>query len=77
MTPNTVAVLPGGGRPKPCRDCGKPISLRQVVSTGRWMAFEADPVILKIADEGESLIRGGRIVHLLDWADRHQCERRT
>ena len=73
MTPTTIAVLPGGGRPRPCRDCGKPISLKQVASTGRWMAFEADPVVLRTVDERQSLIRGGRVLHLLDAADRHRC----
>ncbi|HAM57536.1 MAG TPA: hypothetical protein DCQ64_19835 [Candidatus Rokubacteria bacterium] len=73
MTPLTIAVLPGGGPPRPCRDCGQPISLKQVASTGNWMAFDADPVVLKTVDEGGSLLRGGRLVHLLDRADRHQC----
>jgi hypothetical protein len=73
MMPTTIAVLPGGGKPRPCRDCGKPISLKQVASTGRWMAFEADPVVLKSIDDGGSLIRGGRVLHLLDADDRHRC----
>jgi hypothetical protein len=40
------------------------------------MAFDADPVVLKSIDDGGSLIRGGRVLHLLDAADRHHCEQR-
>ena len=72
-SPITIAVLPSSSHARPCRECSQPISLRQAVSTGRWLAFEADPVVLSIIEDGGSLIRGGRILHLLDAADQHRC----
>ena len=72
--PNLFATLPRNALHRPCRECGKPITLRKTPG-GRWVPFEADPIVLKTVEVGGSLIRGGRIIEMLDADDRHQCRR--
>ena len=76
-TPDLFATLPGTSLQRPCRECGEPITLKKTPG-GRWVPFESDPVVVKIVQDGDSLIRGGRILEMLDAADRHTCRgRRT
>jgi len=42
---------------------------------GTWIAFDVDPVVLQTVQEGASLIHGGRVLEMLDAADKHQCRR--
>jgi hypothetical protein len=42
---------------------------------GTWVPFEADPVVLKVVEQGGSLIRGGMLLEMLNAADRHECRR--
>jgi hypothetical protein len=72
--PHLFATLPRHSINKPCDTCGEPITLRKTPG-GQWVPFDADPVVLKTVQEGQSLIRGGRVLEMLDAADRHQCRR--
>lgn len=53
---------------KACRECGEPISLRQMV-TGPWRAFESDPVALRTSQSPDD----GSVIESLDRNDLHVC----
>ena len=72
--PTLIATLPRHSLHRPCRGCRKPITLRKTPG-GAWVPFEADPVVLKVVQEGASLLTGARVFEMLDAADRHQCRR--
>jgi hypothetical protein len=72
MTPDLFATLPRHALARPCRTCGQPITLR-CTPGGAWVPFESDPVVLSVQQEGASLLRGGRVIEMLDAADRHEC----
>jgi hypothetical protein len=71
-TPTLIATMPGTRFTKPCARCGEPITLCKTAS-GKYLPFEVDPVVLKVVQDGESIIRGGRLFEMLDDADRHHC----
>ena len=67
-----IATKPGASLSRPCRFCGKPITLRQLAS-GQWVPFEVDPVVLKVT--GNPI--GSGTLEMLDSADQHECGRNT
>lgn len=46
-----VLVWSRSRRAAKCRACDAPLTFAQVVSSGRWMPFEADPVALKTSQD--------------------------
>jgi hypothetical protein len=58
-----------------CRSCQKPITLRKVVTTGRWGAFERRAAVLDVSYEPAE--GGVRPLHTLPQSARHDCEAPT
>lgn len=65
--PQLIRVWSRGKFTTACRSCGAPMTMAQVVASGKWMPFDADPVALKTSQDTTT----GRLVEHLDPADVH------
>lgn len=50
-----------------CKACGAPMTMAQLVASGKWMPFDADPVALKTSQDPAT----HNLIEHLDEADVH------
>jgi hypothetical protein len=62
-----VLVWGTSRRSAKCRSCGAPLVFAQVVASGKWLPFDADPVAIRTSQDPATR----RLVEHLDAADVH------
>jgi hypothetical protein len=50
-----------------CKSCGQPMTMAQLVGSGKWMPFDADPVAIRTSLDPQT----NKLIEHLDAADVH------